>query len=78
MGLPVQVSYVLFTIYLDVYHHIRLIGVLYDGFSISTGIAQGGPLSTILFVVVLNPFLRMVVTKIPRNPRHPVTTQVGS
>ena len=77
MELPLEVRFFLQSLYQDVYHQVRLHGRLYEGFPITTGIVQGDPLSSVIFVIALDPFLRLVVTRIPRSPRHPCTTHVG-
>ena len=53
-------------LYHDHQVQIRLGGNLYKGFMVNSGIKQGCPASGSLFALLMDPFLRYLLCKIPR------------
>ena len=68
MNMPPMIVRAIKQLYQDNYHDILINGRVFPGFTVKSGVRQGCPLSGSLFVLALDPFMRMLhhVLQCPR------------
>ena len=74
LGVPPSVVRFIKRLYSHCTHYIRHRGVRYKVFDIRSGILQGCPMSGSLFCLVLDPFLRCILSRFPYDRFWPTTT----
>ena len=71
-GVPASVIRVLAAFYLDGHCRISIGGTHWPGFSMTSGIRQGCPLSPLMFAVVFDALLRRLASHLPGHQVHKV------
>jgi len=77
MGIDQKVLRLIEQLYDDCMHFVRFRGKVYKAFAITRGVLQGCPLSATIFCLVIDPFLRMSLSRIFRCPGSENSTIVA-